>query len=65
MFVGALLQYNSSNNALNSNLRFRWEYQPGSDLFVVFSEGRDTRAPGYPGLQNRGFVVKYTRLFRF
>jgi hypothetical protein len=65
MFVGALLQYNSSNNALNSNLRFRWEYQPGSDLFVVFTEGRDTRAPGYPGLQNRGFVVKYTRLFRF
>lgn len=65
MFVGALVQYNSSNEVLTSNIRFRWEYQPGSDLFVVFSEGRDTLAPGFPGLQNRGFVVKFTRLFRF
>jgi hypothetical protein len=25
-----------------ANARFRWEFDPGSDLFVVYSEGRDT-----------------------
>ena len=37
----------------------------GSELFVVFNEGRDTTARGYPGLQNRTFVVKANRLLRF
>jgi hypothetical protein len=65
MFVSALVQYNSSTNALGGNYRFRWEYRPGSDLFVVFSDGRDTTGRGYPGLLNRTFVIKATKLFRF
>ncbi|MBI4264690.1 MAG: carbohydrate binding family 9 domain-containing protein [Acidobacteria bacterium] len=64
MFVSALLQYNSSANAFNSNIRLRWEYQPGSELFVVFTEGRNTLGPGSPELETRGFVVKINRLFR-
>ena len=64
MFVSALLQYNSSNDSVSNNIRLRWEYQPGSELFVVFSEGRDTRLGGYPDLQNRSIVVKINRLFR-
>ncbi len=64
-FVGALVQYASASQTVSANVRFRWEYQPGSDLFVVFSEGRDTSPRGLPGLQNRGVVVKFTRLFRF
>jgi hypothetical protein len=65
MALSTLLQYNSTNAALSTNARFRWEYQPGSDLFVVYSDGRDTVGPGFPRLQNRAFVVKMTRLFRF
>jgi hypothetical protein len=64
-FVGALLQYNSEDDSLSTNVRFRWEYQPGSDLFLVYSEGRDTFSPGSPLLESRSFVVKFTRLFRF
>jgi hypothetical protein len=64
MFASVLLQYNSSNNSFSSNARFRWEYQPGSELFVVFTEGRNTLGPGYPDLDTRGFVVKINRLFR-
>ena len=64
-FVGALVQYNSEANSLSTNVRFRWEYKPGSDLFVVYSDGRDTLTPGYPGLENRSVVFKLTRLFRF
>lgn len=65
MFISGLVQYNSSVNAFSTNIRARWEYKPGSDLFVVFSEGRDTTPNVHSSLQNRGIVVKYTRLFRF
>tara|TARA_B100002003_G_scaffold128226_1_gene118534 strand:+ start:3975 stop:6794 length:2820 start_codon:yes stop_codon:yes gene_type:complete len=66
MFVSALIQYNSSNDALSSNVRLRWEYQPGSELFVVYNEQRDTLTPQrFPELENRAFIVKFNRLFRF
>ena len=65
MFVSALIQYDSSNSALSSNIRLRWEYQPGSELFVVFNEQRDTLIPQpYPKLENLAFIVKLNRLFR-
>ena len=65
LFVSALLQYNSSNNSLGANVRFRWEYQPGSELFVVYNEQRDTLTPRFPELENRAFIIKINRLFRF
>ena len=65
MFVSALVQYNSSNDSLGANLRFRWEFQPGSELFVVYNEQRDTLAPSFPELENRAFIIKINRLFRF
>jgi hypothetical protein len=65
MFASALLQYNSSDDTYSTNFRYRWEYQPGSELFVVYTDERDTSTPGYPGLRNKAFVVKVNRLFRF
>ncbi len=66
MFASALLQYNSTDNVLSTNVRLRWEYQPGSELFVVYNDQRDTWLNrGFPLLQNRAFVVKLTRQFRF
>ncbi len=38
---------------------------PGSDLFVVYSDGRLTNSIGLPVLLNRTFAVKFTKLFRF
>jgi hypothetical protein len=64
MFVGALLQYNSTSHSISSNVRFRWEYQPGSELFIVYNDQRDTLTRGFPALQNRAFIVKINRLFR-
>ena len=64
MFASVLVQYNSSSNSYSTNARFRWEYQPGSELFVVFTEGRNTLINGFPTLDTRGFVVKINRLFR-
>ena len=64
MFLSALLQWSSSDNTFSSNVRYRWEYRPGSELFVVWTDEHDTRPNGL-GLRNRAFVVKATRLFRF
>jgi hypothetical protein len=60
-----LAQFNPSAHSLTSSARMRWEYTPGSELFVVYSDGRDTATTGFPGLQNRTLAVKATRLLRF
>ena len=39
--------------------------QPGSDFFVVYTDGRQTNVSGFPLLQTRTFAVKLTKLFRF
>ena len=68
LFFSGLLQYNSTSSVLGTNLRLRWEYRPGSELFVVYNDQRDTLlAPDqrFPMLQNRALVVKFTRLFRY
>ena len=64
-FVSALIQYSSSDHVLSSNFRFRWEYSPGSEMFIVYTDERDSLKPGYPDLRNRALVVKVNRLFRF
>ena len=48
-FVSALLQYSSTDHVISSNLRFRWEYRPGSELFLVYTDERDTLVPRRPG----------------
>jgi hypothetical protein len=65
MFTSALLQYNSDVRAISANVRLRWEYRPGSELFVVFNEQRDTQTSRYPDLVNRAIIVKVNRLVRF
>jgi hypothetical protein len=65
MSASALTQYNSGESSLSTSVRFRWEYQPGSDLFVVLTDNRDTLSRGFPELRNRAVIVKLTRLFRF
>ena len=65
MQISSLVQFNVDARTLTSSARLRWEYTGGSDLFVVYSDGRDTRSSGFPGLLNRTLAIKATRLFRF
>ena len=46
-FLGALVQYNSSAGTLASNVRFRWEYIPGNEFFVFYTECRVTGLHAY------------------
>ncbi len=69
MFFSGLIQYNSASNSFSSNLRFRWEYSPGSELFVVYTDDRDVTGGLRPDrgwdLRNRGLVIKINKLLRF
>lgn len=69
MFASALLQYSSADHTFSSNIRFRWEYRPGSEFFVVWTDEQDTHPlepqRGSIALRNRAVVIKMTRLFRF
>jgi hypothetical protein len=65
MFVSGIVQYNSTSTSVGSNVRFRWEYRPGSELFVVYTDDYNTDAlANAPTLRNRALVVKLNRLFR-
>ena len=70
MFFGGLIQYSPVSDTISANLRLRWEYQPGSELFVVYNDQRDVAdfsfgSRRWPELQNRAFVIKFNRMFRF
>ncbi|HSK09241.1 MAG TPA: DUF5916 domain-containing protein, partial [Vicinamibacterales bacterium] len=64
--LSALVQYNSSASVIGGNVRFRWEFRPGSDLFVVYNDGRDTTlGVRRAETRSRTVAVKITRLLRF
>jgi hypothetical protein len=64
-YVSGLVQYNSGSQAVSSNFRFRWEWAPGSELFIVYTEDRNTDVlDRWSELSNRGLVIKINRVFR-
>jgi len=66
-YVSGLVQYASGSNTVSGNFRLRWEWAPGSELFVVYTEDRNTDVLGsdrWSDLSTRGLVIKVTRLFR-
>ena len=67
MYFSGLMQYNSTQSSFSTNFRFRWEWAPGSELFVVYSDDRDTNPFDRPDsfeLRNRGWAIKFNRLFQ-
>jgi hypothetical protein len=50
---------------VSTNARFRWEYLPGSELFLVYNEDRNTLVQDRSSVSGRSFIVKMNRLFRF
>ena len=49
MLISSLVQFNASAKTLSSSVRLRWEYTGGSELFVVYSDGRDSGKSRVPG----------------
>jgi hypothetical protein len=65
MFVSGLVQANAENHRLSTNVRLRWEYRPGSELYVVYSDERDTAPVALAQPRSRGIAIKMNRLFRY
>ncbi|MEQ1856117.1 MAG: hypothetical protein ABL963_06595, partial [Longimicrobiales bacterium] len=72
-YVSGLVQYaftendagSSGNDTFSANFRFRWEWAPGSELFLVYTEDRNPDVTSrWSTLRNRGFVLKVNRLLR-
>jgi hypothetical protein len=65
-YVSGLVQYSTGSKTVSGNFRLRWEWAPGSELFVVYTEDRNTGALGarWSELSTRALVIKVTRLFR-
>lgn len=62
----AFVQYNSTRDRLDLNLRLRYNFAEGQDLWIVLNEGLatdrlpDPTMPEIPWSQNRTLIVKYT-----
>ena len=62
----AFLQYNSTTDGLDINVRLRYNFAEGRDLWLVYNEGLltdRTVAPGIvepPRSLSRGFIIKYS-----
>ena len=58
IFAQSLFQYNSEADIWSSNIRFGWLQQANTGLFVVYNETRGSQT-----VNNRSFIIKYTRMF--
>jgi hypothetical protein len=63
--ASTFLQYNGSDDLTSMNLRFRYHFREGTDLWVVYNEGLNTERnngldPRLPLSAGRSLMVKYT-----
>ena len=65
--INTFLQYNTATDTFSSNMRFRYNFREGNDLWLVYNEGRLTdrfsQTPTAPSLDNRTILLKYTYTF--
>ena len=67
--LSAFIQYNTSNNKIYSNIRFRYNPREGNDFYLVYDEGLNTslnrESPTLPVTPGRTILLKYSYTFRF
>lgn len=69
----AFVQYNSTTDRLDFNVRFRYAVTEGTDLWLVYNEGLDTdrgtdplqQARFSPRSVSRALILKYSHTFTF
>jgi hypothetical protein len=65
--ASTFIQYNTAENALISNFRFRYNPREGNDFYIVYNDGRSTyrdiESPRLPLFNNRSVLLKYTYTF--
>ncbi len=61
MFLNALIQYNSTNREIESNIRFNFIYKPLSDFSLVYNERRASTGE----VNERAIIAKITYVLDF
>ncbi len=66
--ANAFVQYNSTRDNLSANIRFRYNFREGNDLWIVYNTNQ--YADGYRGAFNpfpdsQTILVKYTHTFSY
>ena len=68
MSTNAFIQLNSATKAISANVRFRYNFREGNDLWIVYNEGMNTDrhrlSPTLPTTDTRTILVKYTYTFQ-
>lgn len=59
-----LVQYDSISNAIGFNSRIRWEYKPGSTIYLVLNQSLLAQ-DGSSGLESTDLTLKADATFRF
>ena len=66
--TNAFIQFNSATNTVSANVRFRYNFREGNDLWIVYNEGMNTDrhrvAPALPFTDARTILLKYTYTFQ-
>ena len=67
--TNALFQYNGAQDLFSLNVRFRYNFREGQDLWIVFNSGINTELeqtiPNLPSVDNQSILVKYIHTFIF
>lgn len=67
--TNALVQYNSNADLFSANVRFRYNFREGQDLWVVFNSGLNTNrldyTPSLPTVDTQSILIKYIHTFVF
>ena len=66
MSLSAFIQYNTVAEVVQGNMRFRYNFTDGQDLWIVYNEGLNTERtrhgiePDLPLSDGRTIIFKYT-----
>ena len=62
--MNSFIQFNQADQSMGINLRLRYNFREGTDLFVVFNQGNTTdNNSEVSSLINRSVLIKYTHSF--
>jgi hypothetical protein len=57
------VQWNQTRDLSGINLKLRYNWNDGNDLFVVYNENTHNNDPEVPRVENRALLLKYTYTF--
>ena len=64
IFLNTFIQFNDETEFARFNVRFGWNYRPGSDLYVVYQDNRQGSSFGSLDFDERRLTVKFSYWFQ-